>query len=304
MLAAAVVAALVIFFRGTSLRAMGEALEHTAWPLVILAALLNLTLNTLARAARWRELLPAEQHPDGPRGRPSLLDMAMLVLAGQAANNLLPLRGGEAVRAAGLRVRHGYPFNRLIGAQLIEKLVEVLSLTAFALPLLPLAAHAGVRPLLVAAAFLAALGAGAGFLATHLSRRRPSPRFAPLHDAIAVLRHPKVWSRSIGYAMASDAIDVVMIALAGAAVGISFPLTTCCVVLLAVNLAIALPSSPGQLGVLEAGAVIALVGMGVPRENALAFALVYHAAHLVPTTVAGGLILCTARIGAERGVMR
>jgi uncharacterized membrane protein YbhN (UPF0104 family) len=58
-------------------------------------------------------------------------------------------------------------------------------------------------------------------------------------------------------------------------------------VLLSINLALLLPSTPANLGVLEAGAVLALTASGVGAELALAFALLYHAVHLVPGTVLG-----------------
>ena len=58
-------------------------------------------------------------------------------------------------------------------------------------------------------------------------------------------------------------------------------------VYLAVNLASALPSTPGQIGLIEAGAVFALVGLGVGPNHSPAFALLYHLAHLLPTTLLG-----------------
>jgi len=62
-------------------------------------------------------------------------------------------------------------------------------------------------------------------------------------------------------------------------------------VLLSINLALLLPSTPGHFGILEAGAVVALTTAGVAAEPALAFALVYHAVHLVPGTVLGALAI-------------
>ena len=52
-----------------------------------------------------------------------------------------------------------------------------------------------------------------------------------------------------------------------------------------------LPATPGHIGVLEAGAVVALTTSGVAAEPALAFALVYHAVHLVPGTILGVLAI-------------
>jgi uncharacterized membrane protein YbhN (UPF0104 family) len=47
------------------------------------------------------------------------------------------------------------------------------------------------------------------------------------------------------------------------------------------------PAAPGQLGVLEAGAVLVLRVLGAGDERALAIALAYHATHVLPTLLAG-----------------
>ena len=62
-------------------------------------------------------------------------------------------------------------------------------------------------------------------------------------------------------------------------------------ILLSINLALLLPTTPGNLGILEAGAVVALTAAGVAPEPALAFALLYHAVHLVPGTVLGAIAI-------------
>jgi uncharacterized membrane protein YbhN (UPF0104 family) len=66
-----------------------------------------------------------------------------------------------------------------------------------------------------------------------------------------------------------------------------------------VNVAIAIPSTPGQVGVFEAGAVIVLGTLGVGRSEALAFALLYHAVHVLPVTALGLLGLRGAWQAAE-----
>jgi uncharacterized membrane protein YbhN (UPF0104 family) len=78
-----------------------------------------------------------------------------------------------------------------------------------------------------------------------------------------------------------------MIGLCLSAVGIQLGPAAWCFVLLALNLAIAVPSTPAQVGVLEAGVVVALLAFGVPQTAALAFALLYHAAHVLPTLAIG-----------------
>jgi uncharacterized membrane protein YbhN (UPF0104 family) len=62
-------------------------------------------------------------------------------------------------------------------------------------------------------------------------------------------------------------------------------------VLFGVNLAMALPSPPASLGNFELGASSALLALGGSTERAAAFAIGYHAIQLLPTLIAGGLML-------------
>jgi uncharacterized membrane protein YbhN (UPF0104 family) len=58
-------------------------------------------------------------------------------------------------------------------------------------------------------------------------------------------------------------------------------------VLLAVNLAIALPAAPANGGTHELGTLVALHAIGVPIADALAFAMLYHALQVVPLAMVG-----------------
>jgi uncharacterized membrane protein YbhN (UPF0104 family) len=72
-----------------------------------------------------------------------------------------------------------------------------------------------------------------------------------------------------------------------AAVHVSLPWAAPLVVLLAISAATAMPSTPGHVGTLELAAVGALMLLGVGREQALAFALLYHAMQVIPVTLIG-----------------
>src|SRR5205814_1162836 len=68
-------------------------------------------------------------------------------------------------------------------------------------------------------------------------------------------------------------------------------------VLLAIDgVGIRVPSAPGYVGVFHAAATAALEVFGVPRSAALAFALLYHASVIVPTTLVGWLFLLREHI--------
>ncbi len=82
-----------------------------------------------------------------------------------------------------------------------------------------------------------------------------------------------------------------MVDLTLRAFDIPVPFGASLLVLMAVNLALVVPfAPPANLGTLEVGATLALMEYGVPKEQALAFALVYHLLQVIPIGV-GGLVL-------------
>src|SRR5262249_43423155 len=122
--AAAIVIGAIWLFRDLDVARLREALLHARLSLIAAAALANITLNTAARTERWRALLlPSPEM----RSAVGFFELAALLLASQATSNVLPFRAGEAVRAIGLRTRHGYPIKPLIAAQVLEKPIEALS---------------------------------------------------------------------------------------------------------------------------------------------------------------------------------
>ena len=115
-----------------------------------------------------------------------------------------------------------------------------------------------------------------------------------LGEAMNRMSAPSVWLRALLWSAVSDLTDVIMLGLCLVAVGVHLSLTAWFLTFLVINLAIAIPSTPGQVGVLEAGAVLVLSALGVPASQALAFAILYHAAHIVPPDPyrRGGAALC------------
>src|SRR5207245_6152359 len=64
---------------------------------------------------------------------------------------------------------------------------------------------------------------------------------------------------------------------------------------IAINLALILPSSPAAVGVFEAATLVALSAYGISTSDGLPAALVLHLLNLVPYLVAGGVVLQGAR---------
>jgi uncharacterized protein (TIRG00374 family) len=297
----------VLLARKLDLARIVAALRAADWWLVALAGLTNLTFNTAARVGRWRALLAPL-----PRAGPGATfgELTCLYFAGQAASNLLPARVGEALRVLHLHRRHGYAVSGLVTVQIVEALIGAVTLGVCTLPMIPLGQ---APPVLATAIFLFALAGPVGMaLLLLLSRIIPvSPAAAVaapargvarivatirrgilrLVEAVRQIHAPRVWTTSLAWSVLSDASDVAMIGLVLRAVGISLSPASWVVIYAAVNLVLLAPTTPAQLGVLEVGAVAALRAFGVDEHPALAFALLYHAAHVVPPTVVGAILM-------------
>ncbi len=281
--AAWLIAAAVLFVaaRRVDFAALAAALQGAAWGWVALALVCSLVANTLARVRRWQALLEPIPH----QKRASFMDLVRISYASGAVSILLPARAGEAVRVVELKRRRGYPAGALIAAQLAEKGIEALSL-GLIFGIFALLPGAHPAPLAIAGGVA---GGGVALLAV-LPRRAPGVAGKFL-QALRAVHAERSWVRSLLWSLFSDAVDVLLVALCLRALGIEVHPAVWAMVLLSVNLALLLPSTPGNLGVLEAGAVVALVAAGVSPEAALAFALVYHSIQLVPGTILGMLAI-------------
>jgi uncharacterized protein (TIRG00374 family) len=282
-----VVASCALLLRNLEWRAVGEALRGADLRWVLLAALINF-IHLGAKSERWRVML-------SPIRRVASLRLYYYLIVGYAASIVLPGRAGEGLRVYLLHRREQVPVYASLGVIVVEKLFEGLGLLLVVLPLpfmLPLPDWANVSIGLVA---LLGIGGTLAVLffawrAQVVARRNQSqvpPRWARFGAGMECVRRPPLFAAAVGWSALGYALDLVEVWLILHAVGVVVPWPAAGLVLLAVNLAIALPSTPGQLGAFEAGAVAGLRAVGVELAPALAFALVYHLMQVAPVLLAG-----------------
>jgi uncharacterized membrane protein YbhN (UPF0104 family) len=289
--------------QGLQIDRVAGTLRQADLRLFALALLVNLTANMAARVARAGTLLRALPRPGG---RVTFRELAPSIILFYAANTLLPARAGDALYVVLVHRRHGFTLGDAAAAEIAEKIVQALSLWVMAL-----VAVALIRPApMLAAPLWAFVGVGfvglAALVWTGRSRRhtpsaaRPSDVssrtsrlaalggfFRRLQTSLRLLNAPAVWLRALAWGCISDFIDVGMIGLSLAAAGIRLPLGAWFLILLTVNLAVSVPSTPGQVGVHEATAILVLGTQRVGVNEALVFALLYHAAHVLPVAMLG-----------------
>lgn len=255
-----------------------------------LLAPLLVTLVTLPlRPWRWQAIFPAAVRP------PFTACFAVLAV-GVMANNLIPGRGGDVLRAV-LIAPPGAParVSFALGTVAVEKLLDGLALfaaLALAWPLLD-------PPAWLAGLFAAACGVfGVAVLALWLLRRRRLPAVAWLGERVGgvveqftggltAIDTPRRWLGLGALTAAVWAAEAVEVWLLAAALGVPLSLPAALVVTAVIGLGLMIPAGPSSIGTYEFFAVGGLMLFGVAPPQALALTLVLHAWSIVVTTATG-----------------
>lgn len=272
-------------------------LADTRWGVLAASVALNL-LSVGIRGWRWRYLFP-------PDARPSRLTSAVCI--GYMGNNLLPLRAGEFLRIY-VVARRGQRFWTTAATVLVERLLDALAvglMLAVLLLVVPIPAELRWSALLFMSADLAIMAllavvaaapqrcrALARVLLGHLGR---GERLAQVVDTlIEGLRGISTPGHALPLVLGSAGIWLALalhVRTAFAAAGLDLPGAAAWTVLAFLGLGVSLPSSPGFVGVVQAATVVALSLFAVPREEALSFSLLLHAAQFFPITLLGLALL-------------
>lgn len=301
MAAIALLAAGAWTFHDVSWSLVWAAMTTARAEWIVAAAALNL-IAVGFQAARWLALIR-------PLSAAATLGSAFQAMTvGFASSTVLPARAGELARMHFLSRRTGLPRTSVLSSIVLDHLVNAAGLL-LAVALLPLIIEVPlwVRPGALAALALFAAGAilvfavrprrrEAGAPAASLPVRSLAGLLANARLGLAATARPRALALSFAAALASWAVEGNVTAVSMKAVGLPLSYSTALLVLLAVNLALAFPlAPPGNIGTVEVGATLALVGLGVPKEQALAFGIVYHVLQVAPIGALG--ILFATRSG-------
>ena len=271
----------------------GVALRHIDWDQLqiflrrarfslLMIALLLPAVHGLLKSERWRILL-------SPFARPPWLRLYHTLIMSFAASAVLPARAGELLRLFVLKRQFGVPVSSSIGVIVVEKLLEMAGLLLVVGPLLvflPLPHWISVSTL--ALGILVLVGIVAVLVVARFGKR-PRSVFGRLAEGVRCIATPRRLLAVLGLSVLVFVVDGLMITLVLRAYEIDLHWAAPALVLLPVNIAIALPSTPAQIGIFEAAAVAGLTALGVNGERALAFAMTYHIIQIVPVLIAAGL---------------
>jgi uncharacterized protein (TIRG00374 family) len=275
----------------------------------LIPAFAAFVVATLMRAMRWRALF-------APGRRPARGPVIAATMIGYLFNNIMPARAGEAARVVALTQRAGTPAPEIVGTVVVERAYDVLSILIIffcAAPWLPRVSWFG--PAAVFAAVLTVVFAATIWvLAVHgdrplrfllrplarlprLSTERVDAAVVELATGLSGLRDRRValeaFAWSIGIWLVSALWAWIVLLAFQPTLGFSAGV----LVIVALGLAMILPSPPAAVGVFEAAALLALKAYGVSQTAALPYALVLHVANFVPFILGGVL---TLQLGARR----
>ena len=298
----------VTFVKLVSLGSIIQRLEHLNVALAVLCGVVFLSAYVV-RALRWRCFLG--------RDAVSLPRVVAIYQVATFVNWLLPIRGGELVKALLLRRLNNIPIGESLPTVAMDKTMDLLPAVGLLalLPFLPLQLS---RPLwallltvllvLIGGALFLGLAAWRKSVAMSLLawlmaklpgfvRQRVEPFTLRFVDALlALVVRPRLLLTAAGYTAIAVSLDALFCQLAFAAVGASVAFPVVLYGYTFYNLAYILPTPPGQIGSNELVGLLVFTGLLHINTTAVGAMFVFSHPWTAILMVASGL-LCLSAMG-------
>jgi uncharacterized protein (TIRG00374 family) len=290
------VVALVLVIRSVDIGAAWDVLTsaNPAWLAVLVAFVVA---DVLIRALRWKILL-------APVADVAYRTTLSSLLVGYLANNVLPARLGELVRAHDLGERTGISRSTILGTILVERVVDTVVVVAIAsvsilvLSVRGIVASAILVGLAVSALLVLAIAIGiaahrlpgADRAAEFIGRwPRVTDILSRLREGLAIATRMRTMSAAVVLTVVAWSCTVIAFTAAAQAVGVQPTLAQAALLASGTNLSTAIPSAPGYVGTFELAAVTIAASIGIARESALAIAVLVHVTALLITSAGGAV---------------
>lgn len=297
------ISALFLFWLGRQVgdvAAIGFALREANY-LYLLPALAIYFFGVWIRAARWHYLLkPLKSIPPNR--------LFPVVVIGYMANDVLPARLGEFVRAYVLGNRERLPAAAILGTIVVERTLDGIAMLIFVIaatlfiPLDPqlqrvfqiaAAVFIGSIALFVVLASSRQLALAVVGTLTRPLPERPRALVTSLADRFLAgfhsLRSIRLTLAGLGLSLAAWLAEAGMYLIIGTYVfGLSLPPSAYVLTTAFANLFAMVPSAPGYIGPFDAGALGSLGLFGLTGSGlAAAYVFVLHLALLIPVSLLG-----------------
>ena len=299
----------VLVFHNVQWIELAAALHTVNWAILLFAAALYL-LSLVVRGLCWQALLV-------PLGSVTQGEAVTYANIGYMANNLLPLRAGEVIRAALLGDKRSFSKSAVFATIVLERLLDVFILGSLALLLMATMAFPSTpKRTIVVIAVIGSLSIftvwavsrsssnSSGEWLPGLLRRRSVQTVVSLGRSFATglsaIRSMKQTGVAALYSLLAWALVCGSIYMMMRASQLRLPWYAALLVMVVVNLGSAIPSSPGSVGVVHFLAVVAVSPWSIDRELAVGFSIILHAVSFTVTVLLGGALLWKEKIGIGR----
>ncbi len=304
---------LYLAFRGIHFHQVVDVLRQAryGWAVPVVGATL---LSIWLRALRWKLMLE-------PVKPVSVRKSFSATMIGFMANNVLPMRLGELVRAYSLGRNSGVSKSSAFATIVVERAFDLLAILLFLGVMLMrytfarwvqvtgYVALAACLALFLVMALLRWKRAATMRVFNFFTSRLPETLEVKVNglmhrflDGLEVLSRGRhlIWitflSLATWLAMALSYYFTFF------AFGLAPPLHASVVMVVVTALAVMLPSGPGFVGTFELGAKYGLMLFGVSEQTAVSYAIFYHAVQFFPVTLIGAYYLWRENFSLARAV--
>lgn len=294
---------LALAFRDIDFAELWDTLTQTNYGLVLMAVG-TIIATSMAKTARW-QLLFYPRHRQRRYGK-----LLAILFIGQMVNIVIPARLGELARAYLVGEIEGESKALALGTIAIEKAVDLLMvLFLFVGLLLTMAIPRWVQEPIAGVATITLVLLGTLVLSAHHKERLLSafgrllgilPELAQVRlmghleaalDSLEVLRR---WDVSLGVGGSSVLIWLLAAStnyITFLALRLHLSFLAAVFLLVVLQVGVAVPSSPGKVGVFHYLCLLALSVFGVERSLALSYGLVLYFIVFLPPTLLGVFFL-------------
>jgi uncharacterized protein (TIRG00374 family) len=296
---------MVLLFNKIDFRLLGSALRSADYRYVFLAICFTF-FNYFLRAVRWRYLLISEK----------LIPLSSLYSAtiiGYMANNLLPARLGEFIRAYMLARQEQLETPAVFATLVIDRLFDgftvllLLLVTLFTLQL-PAGMEDAARALKAGGTIMFLLYCGIMLFLYLLKRQTMRTLSAvgyvlkPFPERISAKLIPLLGSFIGGIRLSSRGLHVAALIATSAGIwlfcllsvdmtlrsfNVHLPLTASMFILILLVFAVMVPASPGFIGTYHYACYKGLSVFGIPETTSVSIALIMHGTGFFPVIIAG-----------------
>lgn len=274
--------------------------------LYVFPAIIATFVSYFFRAVRWKYLLL-------PMKKTRLRNLFPATIIGYMANNLLPARLGEFVRAYVLGEKEGLGVGAVFASLVLDRLFDgftvlIILIIAFFTVSLPQGMERVQEGLLVGGYVTLAIYMAVVLFLFVLKKRtmmtinlvagilKPFPkkiseRVIPILgsfiEGVRLSSRPAelfalIFTSVLIWIFAIWPVDLLLISF-----GINLPITASMFIMVFLVFAVMLPASPGYVGTYHAACVYGLMAFNIQKEKALSIALIMHGVSFFPVIFAG-----------------